>query len=193
MPPDVAAGWRQVTATIIEAGIPDDTGEPGNWPTLRALLPHVQAALSDDSRGMESIADFLGHSGRPAAARDLHQTVCDARTVVLGPDHLMTLGSRDDLAAWTGQAGNAAAARDQYTALLADRERVLGPDHPDTLDARDDVASWTGRAGDAAAARDQYTALLADRERVLGPDHPDTLRTRDMLDFWIAEADRSAD
>ncbi len=53
MSADLASQWRQAAAALIEAAIPADTDpQPATWPVYAALLPHAQAALDDDSRGM---------------------------------------------------------------------------------------------------------------------------------------------
>ena len=71
MPGELAGEWRQAAAALIEAAIPDDTGQPKTWPVFAALLPHAQAALTADSDGMMQMASYLGSSGSYAAARDL--------------------------------------------------------------------------------------------------------------------------
>ena len=192
MPAELAAVWRDATAAVIEAALPDDPAAPETWPVFAALLPHAQAALTDDSGGIQRTADYLGQSGSYPAARDLYQRVFNARMRVLGLAHPDTLTARANLARWTGLAGDAAAARDLYAELLPIRERVSGPEHPDTLTARADLALWTGQAGDPAAARDQYAALLPVDERVLGPEHPATLDARADLAHWTGRAGDAA-
>ncbi len=185
---DLLTQWRQAAAAVIEAAIPARTDAPQTWPVFAPLLPHAQAALAHDSEGMARTAEYLGHSGSPAAARDLSRRIADARSRALGPEHPDTLVTRNNVARWTGKAGNPAAARDQAAALLPVFERVLGPEHPDTLYIRHSLARWAGQAGDPASARDQYTALLPMRQRVLGPDHPDALIAHDRLARWTGEA-----
>jgi hypothetical protein len=177
MPAELAGQWRQAAAAVIEAAIPRDGGEVDAWPEFAALLPHAQVALTDDSAGMERIADYLGHSGSYAAARDLYQGVVAARIGAFGPDSPETLAVRASLAHRTGKAGDAAGARDQYAALLPVYLRVSGPDSADALTTRAKLARFTGEAGDPAGARDQYAALLPVYERALGPEHPETLAT----------------
>ena len=192
MPSGVASQWRQAAAAVIEAAIPGDTRLPVTWPLCALLLPHAQAALSDDSPGMARLANYLGELGNFASAAELCQRVLDARERSLGPEHPETLTARGSLARWTGRSGDAAAARDQCAALLPIQERVLGPDHRDTLSTRSSLAGWTGQAGDAAAARDQYAALLPIRERVLGAEDPDTLHTWSSLARWTGWAGDAA-
>ena len=181
---EAAGRWRQAAAAAVEAAMPQDPQDPGNWPVFAALLPHARQVLGPGSAGRALAASYLGRSGGYAMARDLHQQILAARTAGLGPEHPDTLGERDEVAFWTGLAGDPAAARDLAAAVLRDQARVLGPDHPDTLDTRNNLASWTGEAGDPAKARDLAAAVLRDRERVLGPRHPDTLDTRNRLASW---------
>ena len=192
MPAELASQWRQAAAVLIEDAIPANTEPPATWPVCAALLPHVQAALADDSDGAARIANYLGRSGSYAAARDLQRRMVKARERVLGPEHPRTLGTRGNLARWTGEAGDPAAARDLFAALLPVSERVLGPEHPHTLDARGNLARWTGAAGDAAGARDQLAALVPVSERVLGAEHPATLTVRSTLAWWTGAAGDAA-
>ena len=192
MPAASAREWRDAAAAVIEAAIPGDPAQPETWSGFAALLPHAQAALTDDSDGISRMAAYVGHSGNYPAARDLWQRVLDMRLLVRGPEHPDTLFARASLAYWTGEAGDVTAAQDQYAALLPVHERVLGPEHPHTLTTRHQHAHWAGRAGNVTAARDQYAALLPIRERVLGPEHPDTLATRHSLAHWTGRAGDAA-
>jgi Domain of unknown function (DUF4062)/Tetratricopeptide repeat len=192
MPAELATAWRDATAAVIEAALPADPQAPETWPVFASLLPHAQAALTDDSDGMAAIASYLGFSGSNAAARDLYQRVFDARVQALGTEHPDTLTARANLAYFTGAAGDPAKARDQYADLLPVRERVSGPEHPATLATRANLARWTGQAGDAAGARDQYAALVPVSERVSGPEHPGTLTDRATLAYFTGEAGDAA-
>ena len=153
MPDELRDAWQHAAAALIEAAIPDDPNQPGNWPSFASLLPHAQAALTAHSDGMEQITFYLGFSGSYAAARHVCGEVLQARARVLGPEHPDTLHASNNLALWTGETGDAAGARDQFAALLPIRERVLGPEHPETLATRSQLARWTAEAG-----RDTYTA-----------------------------------
>ena len=108
MPAELASQWRLAAAVLIEDAIPANAEPPATWPVCAALLPHVQAALADDSDGVARIANYLGRSGSYAAARDLQRRMVEARERVLGPEHPRTLGTRGNLARWTGAAGDAA-------------------------------------------------------------------------------------
>ena len=192
MPAELAREWQQAAAVLIENAIPADTGSPETWPTCEALLPHAQAALTDDSDGIARIANYLGSSGSYAAARDLQRRVLDARERILGSEHDRTLITRHRLARWTGEAGDPAAARDLFAELLPLLERVCGPEHDRTMMTQHELARWTGEAGDPAAARDLFAALLPVLERVSGPEQPDTLTARANLASWTQLAGDAA-
>ena len=181
LPADVATGWRQAAAALIEAALPADPQLPAAWPVFAALVPHAQAALAAPSDGMARIASYLGFSGNWAVARNLCRQILADRERALGPEHPDTLTARAELAHWTGEAWDAAGARDQLAALLPVRERVSGPEHPSTLTTRAELAFWTGAAGDATGGRDQYAALLPVIGRILGAEHPSTLTAREVL------------
>jgi hypothetical protein len=161
LPAQDRAAWRRAAAALIEATIPPDPQDPGSWPVFAAMLPHARAVLDPASGGMFAMAQYLGHNGRYAVARDLGQQVCEARQASSGADHPDTLLARADLAFWIGQTEDPASARDQFAALVPVNARVLGAEHPETLAARSNLARWTGGAGDPATARDQFVELLS--------------------------------
>jgi hypothetical protein len=185
--PDRAA-WRRAAAAMIEAALPREPQDPDSWPVFAALLPHARAVLDPASSAMFAMAQYLGRTGRHAAARDLVQQVFEARQARRGADHPDTLLARADLAFWIGQTEDPASARNQYAALVPVSERVLGTEHSSTLINRGNVAYWTGVAGEPAAARDQYATLLPTVERAFGAEHPETLTVRSNLARWTGEA-----
>jgi hypothetical protein len=188
IPPRLRKAWRAAAAALIEAAIPTDTNPRDSWLVCAALLPHAQAALTDDNAGMARIADYLASSGSYPAARDVQRRVLDAQEQALGPEHPDIVAARGNLARWTGLAGDPAAARDLSAELVPSFERVSGPEHRGTLAARADLAHWTGAAGHPGGARDQYAELLPVFERALGPEHPDTLGALANMANWTGQA-----
>ena len=53
MPGQLREAWRQAAATLVEAALPHEPRQPDTWPVFAALLPHAQAVLPPDNRGME--------------------------------------------------------------------------------------------------------------------------------------------
>jgi hypothetical protein len=45
----LAEAWRQATAALIVAAVPENTEQPERWPACAVLLPHVQAAAGAGS------------------------------------------------------------------------------------------------------------------------------------------------
>jgi len=150
MPESLASGWRRAAAATVEAALPADPRQPSAWPAFAALLPHAQAALAPHAAGLARVADYLGHSGCPRAARELYQKLADAQRKRFGAEDAATFTSLHGLARWTGRAGDKALARDMLAELLPIEERVLGPEHPLTLETRGSIARWAGEAGGAA-------------------------------------------
>ena len=93
---------------------------------------------------------------------------------MLGPDNLVTLNSRGNLAiALIGQGKFADA---QYTDVLKLLERLLGVEHPDTLSYATKFAmalSHQNRIGEATEIARQLEERAS---KVLGPDNPCTRR-----------------
>ncbi|GAA2890747.1 FxSxx-COOH system tetratricopeptide repeat protein [Nonomuraea rubra] len=179
--------WRDAAAVLLESVLPDDPTRVAAWPRYALLLPHILAALTPISPGMDKTAQYLGASGDYRTARSLFREICEALTAKLGAEHPSTLTARHELARWTGELGDAVAARRQYTELLPIRMGQLGAEHPITLTIRHELARWTGELGDAVAARRQYAELLPVSERVQGPEHPNTLTIRHELARWTGE------
>ncbi|GAB3726689.1 FxSxx-COOH system tetratricopeptide repeat protein [Amycolatopsis oliviviridis] len=189
-PADVAHARERATRALSRALQPLDPEAPQDWPVLRVLMPHAQALVSntdpEDDTGdtifvLGQLGRFLGNQGTVAMATGyLDRCLVDC-VRVLGPDHPVTLTSRNNLAAAYESEGNLRQAIQLYRAALADRERVLGPDHADTLVSRSNLAFAYRSAGSLEQAIPLHEATLVDRERVLGRDHPDTLTSRNNL------------
>ena len=192
MPADLTTAWRQATAVVIEAALPEDPEDPAAWPVMAALLPHAQAALTPASYGWVKIVTYLRVIGNNTAALVLQRQVLDACEANLGVGDPRTLTAHASLATLTGEVGDPAAALGQFADLVPVMKRVLGEEHPATLSARSNLARLTGDMGDPAAALDQFADLLSIRERVLGDEHPATLTTRTSLAYWTGAAGNPA-
>lgn len=151
---------------------------PVDWPIFQTVLSHVQALLDHTAADSDTeplcdltnrIGLYLDDQGNTTTAIVLCTHATHSRERLLGPDHLDTLSSRNNLAA-------------AYQSVLADRLRVLGSDHPDTLYSRNNLASAYYSAGDVGRAIPLYESVLADARRVLGPDHPLAATVRSNLE-----------
>jgi len=98
-----------------------------------------------------------------------------------GPDHLLTLTTRHNLAGAYESAGQLEKAIDLFQQVLTTAERTLGPNHPSTLTTRANLAGAYRQAGQLEKAIDLFQQVLTTAERTLGPNHPSTLTTRHNL------------
>ena len=184
-----AAVPRTVVALLEAAAAGLDPARPGDWPTWRLLMPHVNAAidlLADDlepamlARLLTVSAvgtEALLSAGRLAAAEKLARASVAAATF-LSPDDPAAMTARGYLARALVRRGRSGDAETIYRELLADRIRVQGQDHIDTLATRHDLAAALGVQGRYGDAEQLYRRLLADDDRLRGPDHRETLAAR---------------
>ncbi|MDN2495885.1 tetratricopeptide repeat protein [Nocardia nova] len=167
------------------------------------LVDHIEAVWASDlpARAHDSLREravqirlwALNHlidtaSLTRAIAMGL-QTVADAERI-LGPDHLYTLASRNDLASAYASARQFDEACPVFEQTVTDSKRILGPDHPKTLVARGNLAKAYRIAGRLQEAITLYEQTLADCERILGLDHPETLGARNNLAYTYGDAGR---
>jgi tetratricopeptide (TPR) repeat protein len=184
------AAVQGTAVALLEAAMAGlDPVRPGDWPTWRLLMPHVNAAidlLADDldpavlSRLLSVSAvgtEALLGAGRLAAAEKLAQASVVAATF-LSRDDPAAMTARGYLARTLVRRGRSGDAETIYRDLLADRLRVQGDDHLDTLATRHDLAAALGVQGRFGDAEQLYRQLLADDDRRRGPDHRETLAAR---------------
>ncbi|WP_208630396.1 tetratricopeptide repeat protein [Amycolatopsis kentuckyensis] len=189
-PADIATACDN-TATFLSAALSDlDPHTPADWPAYRMVLPHARALLehttpdadtTQTSRLLNELGLYLDGQGDVGTAINYLTRACDSFQRLHGPDHPVTLISRNNLAYAHQTAGDLKRAIPLHEATLADYERVLGTDHPHTLSSRNNLAYAHQTAGDLKRAIPLYEATLADYERVLGTDHPDALTSRNNL------------
>ena len=144
--------------------------------------PQVSSKLAETLHDATS----LGMSQLALGLTDSVTQACDA----LGPHHLDTLTSRNNLAGSYRDAGRLDKAIPLYEQNLEDSIRVLGTDHPRTLTSRLNLAGAYQAAGRLHEAIPLYEQVFSGRSRVLGPDHRSTLMSRDELAGAYREAGR---
>jgi tetratricopeptide (TPR) repeat protein len=181
---------REQATEQLAAAVPPDWRDPSEWPTWRAVLPHIDALTrhTPSGAGTQATAYLLSQAGAflegqgqvTRATRYMQRALADY-VRVLGADHPAALISRSNLAYAYRAAGDLDRAIPLFESALADSVRVLGADHPATLTSRNNLASAYQDAGDLTRAIPLHAQTLADRQRVLGADHPDTLASRNNL------------
>jgi eukaryotic-like serine/threonine-protein kinase len=122
----------------------------------------------------------------PEAAKQ-HEAALDLRRRVLGPGHLDTLRSMNNLALVYADEGKYAQAETLHSQALEIERRVLGPEHPNTLMSMHNLALVYMRKGKYAQAETLYGQTLEIERRVLGPEHRDTVLS--MVNLGIVYGD----
>ncbi len=175
--------------------------DPGMWPVWRMLLPHCQSAIdeaepdigADELRDLRvagvahRTADYVDEVGLSAEADRLYRRALDIRMRLLGPEHLHTLATRNNLACVLRIRGETAAAEAEFREVLGARERILGTEHPDTFVTRRNVARTLRERGELAGAEAEFREVLAARGRLLGIEHLNTLKVRHQLACILRE------
>jgi eukaryotic-like serine/threonine-protein kinase len=137
--------------------------------------PEVEAAIRD------TIGQTYTDLGLyPEASKQLERAV-DLRQRVLGPEHLDTMKSMNNLANIYDDEGKYAQAEALHGQILKIRRRVLGPEHPDTLKSIDNLANVYDAEGKYAQAEALHSQALEIERRVLGPEHPETVKSMSNL------------
>ncbi|MCX4763893.1 tetratricopeptide repeat protein [Streptomyces sp. NBC_01275] len=187
-PQDIDEARILATTQLINA-LPAHWNTATDWPTWRALLPHVEA-LADHAppdagaaataRLLARTASFLqDQSAVVLATVYLERTLTGGQR--LGEDRPVTLTSRNNLASDYWEAVDLGLAVPVFERTLADSRRVFGEDDPVTLTSRNNLAGAYQAAGDLGRAVPLYQQTLADRKRLLGEDHPATVTSRSNL------------
>ena len=148
--------------------------------------------LFSDPTFVSTLATTLRHAanlGMPQLALTLTESVTQAGKA-LGPDHLGTLASRNNLAGAYRDAGRLDEAITLHKQTLEDSTHILGPDHLGTLASRHNLAGAYRDAGRLNEAITLHKQTLEDRTHILGPHHPDTLTSRNNLAGAYQDAGR---
>ncbi|WP_329248852.1 hypothetical protein OG223_17060 [Streptomyces sp. NBC_01478] len=115
-------------------------------------------------------ADWLGVDD-PAMACLLYLKLEKECGRVLGPEHLVTLTTRNNAASWMRQAGDPARALFRFRTLVADIERIPGLSGSHLqLTARNGVATCLNATGKVTEALASWGTLLVEIERHQGED-----------------------
>jgi tetratricopeptide (TPR) repeat protein len=118
--------------------------------TCETLSPHAQVVaryiftsdqnLLQRAKLLHSMSSYDREQGRYNLAYERGLGAFSTRERVLGPKHLDTLASMDNLALVLERQGNYEAAEEMHWRALELKEKVLGPEHPDTLTSMNNLA-----------------------------------------------------
>ena len=156
------------------------------------LTPNDRAALGRavgrDAAGVASHA-----RGEYRDAVTAYQDALDVRKRILGPDHLSTITSLDNLALLYRTQGRYADAEPLFKDALAARRKALGDAHPDTAVCMNHLAGLYSAQGRYADAEPLFKDALAARRKALEKDHPDTLYSMNDLAALYRALGRNAE
>jgi tetratricopeptide (TPR) repeat protein len=181
----------RLTARLVATYPEGAYDNPPSWPLCAQLTPQV-LALREGGRDaaslttgwpklLTSVAGYFRERAAYSQAAQLLRDVLAMNEKALGPQHLDTATSLNNLAILLGEQGDYPGARPLFERALAIREKVLGPKHPQTATSLGSLAVLLHDNGDRAAAQPLYERALAIHEKLLGPEHPETAMSLDHL------------
>jgi serine/threonine protein kinase len=196
--------WKQAEAEstfLVGAFRSPDPSQDGRQVKVADDLDRATERLDRSLAGTQAtrgaLLDTLGRTyfglGLYDRAAGVFTNARAVREVALGPDHLDTLKSRNNLAAAHAVAGRTAEAIALHEATVRLRESKLGPDHPVTFASRNNLAIAYAAAGRPAEVIALHEGTLKLMESKLGPDHPITLVIRTNLAAAYSDAGRTAE
>ena len=175
--------WQERYVSILGNAFP--TGDHANWPTCRALFPHVEAMSWYQVKDVEQRkvwatvlyngAWYAIGNGQYRVGERMAQASLEIREEVFAHDHTATYGSYDKLGEAMQYQGKYEQAEEMNRRALTGREKVLGVDHPNTLTSVSNLAGVLRDQGKYEQAEELSRRALTGREKVLGVDHSDTL------------------
>ncbi len=157
-------------------------------PTVKELLDRAAAELAPDkieanfpqqplvqAQILRTVGDAYRGIGEAAIGIPFLTRSVDLYRAKLGPDHLETLMSMNNLSVCYQAAGKLDQALSLCEETLKIRKAKLGPDHPNTLVSMNNLATGYYFAGKLDQALPLYEESLELCQAKLGPDHPTTL------------------
>jgi serine/threonine protein kinase/tetratricopeptide (TPR) repeat protein len=164
---------------------------------IEAAVPFVDQGFGKQPLIEARLRMALGTSfyflGDGKAAADQSGKARTIYTRQLGPDHLYTLRSLDNLANAYASQGRQSEALKVREEALARESAVFGPDHPETLGAMNNLGASYSSLGRYADALNILQETLAMSKTKLGPNDPETLRTSYNLARALAGLGRNAE
>jgi eukaryotic-like serine/threonine-protein kinase len=175
---------------VLEAVRPkDEEGGLGTDATIRQAIekaePEIAQAFADQPAAEAYIRKTMGlsywHLGEFGPALRQTERALALNREFLGPDHLETLGTMNNLGLVLRALGRVDDARKIHEEALQRQRQVLGPEDPVTITSMHNLASTLRvlRRPDEASKMAKETLEL--QRRVQGPKHRHTLTTMNLL------------
>jgi tetratricopeptide (TPR) repeat protein len=181
--------WKGTLATVMKDSYPYGAYE--NWPTCQLLLPHVQAMSSNKPKETEALkawasvlhnaAWYLFQTGQNSKAFELGSAALQTRESILGPEHLDSLCTLNDMGVFLAYLGQYSESETAHRKALDARVRVLGKHDPKTLESMANLALTYVDQGRYKEAEELGSRVLQKRIERFGEYHPDTLASMSSL------------
>ena len=182
---DAIRRWAAASVRVVQAAFPPAPEQVDAWPNCARLLPHALAATAPDPEAEPSTtARLLSQAGRYLSRRADYQqakelleralAICET---CIGPDHLDTAQSLNNLARVLydqRDKRNLERARSLHERALHIREAQLPPGHPDIARSLTNLGAVLRPLSALHRARELHERALVIFEASMGPDHPET-------------------
>jgi tetratricopeptide (TPR) repeat protein/DNA-binding XRE family transcriptional regulator len=197
MEPEEQRQWAERVVRAVNAIFPrDPKDDVTSWPLCLRYLEQVQACdilIQKHSLAFPEAADLLDRSGtylREHASYTLAEVHCQRALSIheqhLGPHHLSTAQSLNNLGILYHRQGKYEQAESLYMRAISIREQHLGPHHPDTAKTLNNLGILYWRQGKHEQAESLCIRALSIYEQHWGPHHPLTAGTLSNLGllYW---------
>jgi tetratricopeptide (TPR) repeat protein len=181
--------WAKRSVIAIAHVFP--TGNFEAWPVCQRLAPHAivcadwiqewNCEFEQSAVLLTELGYYLTEKAQYDAGERLERLALTICNRVLGPQHLQTATTLNNLARLCRLQGRFEDAEPLYRQALAIHEAVLGNDDPDTAISLNNLALLYRAQGRLKDAEPLYLRCLALYEAALGSDHPHTATTLNNL------------
>ena len=179
--PDVALTMGELAATARMLG-QTERAESLYQQTLALDRRNLGDNHLDVATDLANFSLFMSEEvGDLRAADSLARAALAIRIAQQGPENLIVLIEKGNLAAILADEGEYAEAERLQREVLEARRRWLPPGHPDLAYSYHGLARILAEQGRYAEAESSYAEALAIRQAALGPDNPRTLGTVNNL------------
>ena len=186
---DAAKRWAGASVRLVQAAFPAVPEQVDAWPACARLLPHALATTAPErdaepaatARLLTQAGRYLSGRADYAQAKELLEravAICESR---VGPDHLDTAGSLNNLALVLYNQRDLERARSLHERALGIREARLPPDHPDIARSLTNLGAVLRPLNALDRARALHERALMIFEASMSPDHPETARCLNNL------------
>ncbi|KAI1745266.1 hypothetical protein F4680DRAFT_401598 [Xylaria scruposa] len=203
--------FMRIAISLVGLGVPE-TKSPDYWVISRKLLTHaytcsrlllantiridkiILGILDEQKADVDPVleaghklADLHRSHGSLQLAEELYNYALRRKEISIGPKHLSTLNTLNNLSVLYQGLGRYEEAEAMGLLALQGREEVLGPDHVSTLGSANNLALVYTENEELQKAEDLYNRALLGRTKASGPDHLSTLRIMANLGLLYAK------